>query len=63
MEILGAAIGGLSIVLVFLGVVGYVINIYKFARSVAKSQPADTLFIGRIVGIFIPFIGAVVGYF
>jgi hypothetical protein len=42
---------------------GWVMNLYAVITMALESSPFTTVFILRIVGVFIPVIGGVLGYF
>ncbi len=45
------------------GVGGCVLNIVKLIMAFVHGDPITTFLIGRIVGVFVPIIGAVLGWF
>jgi len=49
--------------LIAAALIGYVMNIIDTITLVITDAPITALFVGRVVGIFVPFIGAVLGYF
>lgn len=54
-----AWIAGLALVIA--GVVGWVMNIITLIGS--SADPITGMFVARIIGVFIPPLGAVLGYF
>lgn len=45
--------------LFLVGCVGYFMNLFKLIRHHDISEPKDLL---RIVGVFVPFLGAIMGF-
>jgi len=41
---------------------GWVMNIVKLAQDLSADTAVTKMFIARIVGVFVPFVGAVLGY-
>lgn len=46
-----------------LALVGWVINLVKLVHLFVAHAPVDTMFIGRILGVPVPVIGAILGWF
>ena len=54
-------IGALTIItLFFAAIVGWVLNIIQLAHT--EAMPITTMFILRIIGIFVPPIGSIMGW-
>lgn len=55
---------GLGFVVFVVGLIGYVINLIDAINVfVSNNHTVTTLDIGHVIGVFIPVIGAVLGYF
>jgi len=50
-------------VLIFGLLIGYIMNIYTVVIGFLNSVPFDTMFIGRIIGLFFYPLGGVLGWF
>ena len=60
MEITGIVLGLVFIAIVLAGVIGWVMNIVKLITQ--RHAPITGVFVLRLVGIFVPIIGAVMGW-
>jgi hypothetical protein len=59
-----AATGIVGIVLFYIAmVVGWGMNLYKTIELIVHNSPVTAMFVARIVGVFIGWIGAILGYF
>jgi len=50
------------VLIVVLGIIGYIANIVKLVGVLGDATVVTTMFIARCVGVIIPFLGAVLGY-
>lgn len=53
----------LYVICFMVGVVGWLLNLIDVVAGFVHSGPVTTLFIGRLIGIVIPPLGAMLGFF
>jgi hypothetical protein len=53
----------LIVALAVAGIVGWCMNVWATVQLVVHDSPITTFFVGRIIGVFVPFVGAILGYF
>lgn len=51
------------IAIVLTGFIGWVLNLIKVIHLFVSHAPIDTMFIGRIVGVPVSILGAILGWF
>lgn len=59
------AIGGMILLYgaIILGIIGWVVNLVKVIGLFVHSAPIDAMFIGRVIGVPVGILGAVLGWF
>lgn len=60
---MGKVLAGLTIIgIVIAGIVGWVMNIVQIVGLALADAPLNTLFVVKVIGVFLAPLGAVLGY-